>query len=102
MTREEAIEVLKANYPSRCFEQLCEAVDMAIKALEQEPCKDAISRKAVLEILTFLGCKESAINAINDLSPVTPQPKMGKWIEERTYMECPNCHDIWHYEENNM
>lgn len=26
--------------------------------------------------------------------------KTGKWIEERTYMECPNCHDIWHYEEN--
>lgn len=25
---------------------------------------------------------------------------MGKWIEERTYMECPNCHDIWHYEKN--
>ena len=23
-----------------------------------------------------------------------------KWIEERTYMECPNCHDIWHYEKN--
>lgn len=26
--------------------------------------------------------------------------KTGKWIEERTYLECPNCHDIWHYEEN--
>lgn len=23
-----------------------------------------------------------------------------KWIEERTYIECPNCHDIWHYEKN--
>ena len=28
------------------------------------------------------------------------EPKTGHWIEERTYMECPNCHDIWHYEEN--
>ena len=37
MTREEAIEVLKANYPSKCFEQLREAVDIAVKALEQEP-----------------------------------------------------------------
>lgn len=27
-------------------------------------------------------------------------PKREKWIEERTYMECPNCHDIWHYEDN--
>lgn len=29
-----------------------------------------------------------------------PQPKTGRYIEERTYMECPNCHDVWHYEEN--
>ena len=35
MTNEEAIETLKANYPDACFEQLREAVDMAIKALEQ-------------------------------------------------------------------
>ena len=21
-------------------------------------------------------------------------------MEERTYIECPNCNDIWHYEEN--
>ena len=29
----------------------------------------------------------------------TPLPKE-QWIEERTYIECPNCHDIWHYEKN--
>lgn len=29
-----------------------------------------------------------------------PKTEQGKWIEERTYMECPHCHDIWHYEEN--
>jgi len=28
------------------------------------------------------------------------EPKTGRWIEERTYMECPNCSDIWHYEAN--
>ena len=28
------------------------------------------------------------------------EPNTGRWIEERTYMECPNCHDAWHYEEN--
>ncbi len=28
------------------------------------------------------------------------EPKMEQWIEERTYVECPNCHDIWHYEKN--
>ena len=35
MTREEAVDVLKHNYPSSCYEDLCKAVDMAIKALEQ-------------------------------------------------------------------
>lgn len=36
MTNEEAIETLKRNYPSECFEQLREAVDMAISALEKQ------------------------------------------------------------------
>ena len=37
MTREEAIDVLKCNYPSSCFEELCKAVDIAIKALSAQP-----------------------------------------------------------------
>lgn len=36
MTREEAIETLRANYPDACFEQLREAVDKAIEALEAD------------------------------------------------------------------
>lgn len=36
MTREEAIDVLKKNYPDSCYELLKKAVDMAIEAL-QEP-----------------------------------------------------------------
>lgn len=37
MTREEAIDVLKRNYPSDCFEELCEAVEIAIQALSAQP-----------------------------------------------------------------
>ena len=40
----DAIDVLKRNYPSSCFEDLCKAVDIAIKALSAQPeiirCKD--------------------------------------------------------------
>lgn len=36
MTKDEAIDVLKHNYPSACFTDLCEAVDMAIEALERK------------------------------------------------------------------
>jgi hypothetical protein len=35
MTRKEAIETLKANYPDACFGQLRDAVDTAISALKQ-------------------------------------------------------------------
>ena len=44
ISRQEAIDVLKRNYPSSCFEELCKAVDIAIKALSEQPeiirCKD--------------------------------------------------------------
>ena len=36
MTTSEAIETLRANYPDACYEQLREAVDVAIKALEEK------------------------------------------------------------------
>lgn len=36
MTREEAIDVLKHNYPSTCFTDLCEAVETAIQALSEQ------------------------------------------------------------------
>ena len=35
MTREDAIDVLKHNYPSACFAELCEAVEIAIQALSE-------------------------------------------------------------------
>lgn len=35
--RQDAIDVLKRNYPSSCFEDLCKAVDLAIKALSAQP-----------------------------------------------------------------
>ena len=54
MTREEAIDVLKHNYPSSCFEDLCKAVDIAIKALSVQSDVpdindgDMISRRAAI------------------------------------------------------
>ena len=38
----EAIDILKRNYPSSCFEELCKAVDIAIKALSAQPENDWI------------------------------------------------------------
>lgn len=98
ISRQEAIDVLKRNYPSRCFEDLCKAVDIAIKSLsaQPEPCGDAVSRRRLLSDLKELIVSwkkypvmaeqikgvEAAIGYLETIPPVTPQPerKNGKWI----------------------
>ena len=45
MTNEEAIEIIKKDIPCEHDTDLIEALDVAIKALEQQPCDDAISRE---------------------------------------------------------
>lgn len=59
MTRKEAISVLNKIKPTmhradgKSASHILEAIalDVAIKALEQEPCDDAVSRQAVLNTL---------------------------------------------------
>lgn len=123
MTREVAKRVLKSldYYLQNRFEDYGEqnhdAMMMAIKALGQEPCDDAISRKALFDM-----CKKEidhisknwqnyhspseaksgfAYIATNiyDLPPVNPQPKSGHWntyelaqggIDEE-WLECSEC-----------
>ena len=56
MTNEEAIRELKAMYEHILPHMSImgtEAYDLAIKALEQQPCEDCISRQAVLDIIYF-------------------------------------------------
>ena len=103
MTREEAIEILKQF--KKCLsdvvfdEKGSEAWQMAIKALSQEPCDDAISREDAIKALQKVACYSAAIRArmigtIEDLPPVTH--KSGKWIEKDgwdgdVYYECSVC-----------
>ena len=64
-------------------------VNELLKALEQEPSGDAISRQAVLELVNkgYMGlyARQTDIeimkDKINDLPPINPQePKTGHWI----------------------
>lgn len=60
MTREEAMNVLKANYPDPCFSDLRKAVDMAIKALEQPeqkwiPVSEGLPEEGEKVLATHLG-----------------------------------------------
>ena len=91
MTREEAIArirdhkiVHEMNEPRAIY--ISEALDMAIKALEQEPSEDCISReqaiKATYGFERYTGIDEApyeyAENILRDLPPVTP--KQTRWI----------------------
>ena len=73
-----------------------------------EPCEDAASRKAAIEAVIDL-CKhytptksvnhphmDFVIEVLQDLPPVTPKRKKGKWIEEQrgikvTQYKCSEC-----------
>lgn len=80
MTREEAKEELIQSLTDNHISDP-EAVEMAIKALEQKPCGDMISRQAVLDEAFEVDTKEYGridvvgVDAINSLPPVTSQPK---------------------------
>ena len=95
MTNKEAIKWLKveASYIESDIghgKEILEAYDMAIEALKQEPCEDAISRQAVLDAMRGLTrwCVRSEDGKFNNvgllyddvmfgidkLPPVTPQP----------------------------
>ncbi|MBQ1208722.1 MAG: hypothetical protein IIX65_09345 [Lachnospiraceae bacterium] len=86
MTREEALNdwLPIIRQMVKGTEVYTEALDMSIKALEQEPCGDAVSRQAVLEVIRKCHCEEwvkADIGApIEALPSVTPQPKTGQWI----------------------
>ena len=90
MTNKEAIAELKAMpiiYPITNGEndrasRLMQARDMAIKALKQESCEDAIGRSDMLDAIghgtTYTS--EELQKIIKALPSVNPQPKTGHWL----------------------
>ena len=88
MTREEAINQLKINKDDGTIID-DEALDMAIEALKQEPCEDAISREEVLKCFTINNTKADVWNNIKILPSVTPKEKVGYWINGDE--KCPCC-----------
>lgn len=98
MTREEAIKWLKDHHSIDLNTQDDEAHRMAIKALEQKPCEDAVSRTEVLKLVRFNAFHvKSQIKAIENMPSVTPQePRKGHWIKHNTpngtyYYDCSLC-----------
>ena len=110
MTREEAIEILKAHHmwtgePQEIIDVRKEnkALEMAIQALSQEPCEDAIDRaEAMTEIMMSKSITafdrdlwirtKDAVHILRKLPSVTQ--KSGKWIltiEDWNKWTCSKC-----------
>ena len=107
MTNEEARKILDSSFVwQKMVDEECQALGMAIKALEQQPCEDLISRQAVEEMIKselpergmweIYGDKVNEavcevcidlMQKLSDLPPVTPQPKTVEgfqWIPIKT------------------
>lgn len=121
MTREEAVNWLRYDIDMMKFDpvtgedaylndearKVIEAEEMAIKALAQPECEDAISRAAILAMIEVIA--DCAANGhgfdypkwkkyVESLSSVTPKPKTGRWISEVedwrnqiTWVKCSEC-----------
>jgi ribosomal protein L32 len=100
MTIEGHIENLKAiasDMPSDKCADWIESLMAGVKALEREPCGDAISRQAVLDLPRIkthnvwgnVIYESVDVENVRQLPPVTPQPKMGKWrrINKEKYVQ---------------
>lgn len=89
MTREEAIKELSYiadEMPSMECADWKEAISMAIKALEQEPCEDVVSRTEVLNLVRFNAFHvKSQIKAIENMPSVTPQEQFKPMVEIDLY-----------------
>ena len=55
MTREEAIEAIKCNWPDSRYTILREALDMAISALRQQECVGEVNKALTLDELRKMG-----------------------------------------------
>jgi hypothetical protein len=81
MSHEEMIDTLKGlafGTFDRTTAKEREALDTAIKALEQEPCEDCISRQAAIHIASGY-CHPANIAAeLSKLPSAQPEPKTGR------------------------
>lgn len=104
MTNEEAIAYGKRVIGLGLNDETQAFCELAIKALEQEPCDDCISRQSVEEMIKaemperdmweIEGDKEKEtvcevcvdlMQKLSDLPPITQQPKIGRWMSHYDY-----------------
>ena len=78
MSLQDAIQVLR---DTNAFGTMDIAKSVILKALQQEPCEDAISRQAVLDLVNSDWKYEGLETDVVSLPSVNPQ-KIGHWIAD--------------------
>jgi hypothetical protein len=91
------LEELKCHTSGYAVEWL----DMSIKALEQQPCDDCVSRQAAIEVIYDKyydnAIAHDIVGMLFDLPSVSPQRPQGKWIEQN---DTSKHHFRWYYCSN--
>jgi len=104
MTREEALVKVKGYLTDLIPSEDYDIVEEIMSALEQQHCGDCISRQAAKLKVARVTWKDGdscndfhdkCVDCLDDLVPVTPQPKIGQWIKHDTghsiYYDCSLC-----------
>ncbi len=92
MKKDEAIKILD-TIPT--IGEQVDALEMAIEALEQQPCEDCISREEVLHILECN--KHVYVEDVEELPSVTPELIKGQWLEVIDETDSSGRKKNWHY-----
>lgn len=104
MTKEQVIEVLH-ELDGSLYETQQVALEMAIKALEQQPSEDCVSREQVWFMITggkypnedYEQFIDRLVKELENLPPVTPTHQVGKWIlidKEKNKWQCSHCKEL--------
>ena len=94
MTNEEAIKIFQEV--TVLGEDVREAVYMAIRALKQESCDDAISRKDAIDCVSAVSMCDPIIaqTKLKRLPNVFVKPRTGHWMQTSYVdptIQCSNC-----------
>lgn len=98
MTREKALLKTKSYLTDLLPSEDYDEVEEIIKALSQEQCEDAISRKDLLSRAWFVtgddfpmeGLEYITKGMVKNMPPVIPQPKTGHWIYDDEHSSWSN------------
>lgn len=108
MTRETIIELVLSQ-KENAIPEIKDALDTIIKALKQDPCEDAISRKDIIAkiedeyegyMLSEDATPQDFVYMIMDMPSIRPKQKTGHWIKYSNGDVCSECgYDTGKYED---